>query len=54
MWENIDLRVPIPLLKDARTLKSHFYKVAQMIYIESEEYDFGNLNIKPKSVELES
>lgn len=53
-WENIDLRVPVPLLKSARTLKRQFQKLASDIYIESETYDFYTLNIKPKLVELES
>ena len=53
-WENIDLRVPIPLLKSARILKNQLEKLARDIYIESESYDFYELHIKPKLVELES
>ncbi|MEF9936471.1 MAG: phospholipase D-like domain-containing protein [Carnobacterium sp.] len=52
-WENIDLRVPIPMLKISRTLEKEFYDLARMIYIESDEYDFYNLEIKPKPVDLE-
>lgn len=53
-WENIDLRVPVPLLKKARSLKDQFRNIAKDIYIESENYDFGKLSIKPKLVELEN
>ena len=53
-WENIDLRVPIPLLKSARNLKNQFEELSKDIYIESESYDFHELRIKPKLVELES
>lgn len=53
-WENIDLRVPIPLLKEARGLQKDFQMVASSVYIESESYDFNNLNIKPKPIDLDS
>ena len=53
-WENIDLRVPIPVLKSARTLKTQLERIANDIYIESKSYDFNSLYIKPKLVELES
>ncbi|WP_347834790.1 phospholipase D-like domain-containing protein [Gracilibacillus sp. JCM 18860] len=52
-WEYIDLRVPVPMLKVARNLQGQFEKLASDIYIETPEYDFGGLNIKPKPVELE-
>ena len=52
-WENVDLRVPIPLLKLARDFKGELEKVAELVYIESAEYDFGTLNIKPKPVDLD-
>lgn len=53
-WEDIDLRVPVPLLKSAKALQSQFQKIASDIYVESAEYDFDKLHIKPKLVELES
>lgn len=52
-YENIDLRVPIPLLKEARLLQSVFEKIISVVYIESDEYGFGDLEIKPKPVEGE-
>lgn len=53
-WEYIDLRVPIPMLKNARELQETFNKVAEDIYIESAQYDFCSLRIKPKPVDLET
>lgn len=53
-WEYIDLRVPVPMLKIARSLKNTLEKLAAMVYIESEQYDFGGLNIKPKPIELDT
>lgn len=52
-WEDVDLRVPIPLLKIGRTFKSELKQIASLVYIESEEYDFGDFYIKPKPVNLE-
>ena len=53
-WEYIDLRVPVPMLKVARELKSKFEDLAGDVYIETSQHDFGGLNIKPKPVELEN
>lgn len=52
-WENIDLRVPVPMLKAARALQEQLNDLAAMVYVESDEYDFNTLHIKPKPVELE-
>lgn len=52
-WENIDLRVPVPLLKTARQLKQILCGLASDIYVETDGYDFRTLNIKPKLIELE-
>ncbi|NMI05047.1 DUF1669 domain-containing protein [Paenibacillus sp. SZ31] len=51
--EYVDLRVPVPLLKVARTYKSQLETIAALVYIETAEYDFYGLNIKPKPVDLE-
>ncbi|MFJ8527334.1 phospholipase D-like domain-containing protein [Bacillus sp. NPDC094106] len=53
-WEYIDLRVPVPMLKVARGLKSQLEKLASEVYIETPEHDFAGLHIKPKPVELEN
>lgn len=42
------------MLKEARKLKDTFQSIAEQIYIETEQYDFHSLNIKPKAVELEN
>lgn len=53
-YEYVDLRVPIPLLKEARNLKKTLESVASLVYMETDEYDFGGLIIKPKPVDLEN
>lgn len=53
-WENIDLRVPISMLKIAEYYKNELNELASSIYIESESYDFGELVIKPKPVGLDT
>lgn len=53
-YEYIDLRVPVPLLKEARNLQKMLESVASIVYMETDEYDFGGLVIKPKPVEIES
>lgn len=53
-WEYVDLRVPVPMLSIARTLKKELESLVYDVYIESEQYDIGGLNIKPKPVELDS
>ncbi len=52
-WENIDLRVPIPMLKRARELRGEFYNIAKDIYIQTEAFDLRTLNIKPKPIDLD-
>lgn len=53
-YENIELRVPIPMLNIARKYVEKFEKVARDIYLESDDYDVGTLNIKPKLIELDA
>ncbi|KIV56432.1 phosphatidylserine synthase [Aneurinibacillus migulanus] len=53
-WEYIDLRVPVPMLKVAKELKNELEKLASIVYIETANYDFAGLNIKPKPVELDN
>lgn len=53
-YEYIDLRVPIPLLKEARNFKQTIEDIASLVYMETDEYDFGGLIIKPKPVDLET
>jgi len=53
-WENVDLRVPIPMLKEAKLLQAIFQEIAAEIYIETDDYDFNSLQIKPKPVDLDN
>lgn len=53
-WEYIDIRVPVPMLKEAKKLKDILKKLASDVYIESSDYDFGGIFIKPKPIELET
>lgn len=53
-WEYIDLRVPVPMLMVAKQLKDKFRKLASEIYIETADYAFAGVNIKPKPVELDT
>ena len=53
-WEDIDLRVPIPMLKNARELHQQLQNLADLVYIETDDYAFDKLHIKPKPVELDN
>lgn len=48
------MRVPIPMLKNAKEYKNQLNGLAEDIYIESEQYAFGELQIKPKPIETEN
>lgn len=52
--EHIVLRVPIPMLKETKKLEKVFEKLVSDVYEENTYYAFGDLMIKPKSVELDS
>lgn len=52
-WEYVGLRIPIPMLMVARDLKKDLEELASIVYIETTDYDFEGLNIKPKPVELD-
>lgn len=51
--ENVDLRVPVPLLKEAKKYEKLFVSLARQIYVETDEIDMNSLLIKPKIIELE-
>ncbi|MCB2353922.1 phospholipase D-like domain-containing protein [Clostridium estertheticum] len=52
--ENIILRVPIPMLVEARKLTKVLEKLASDVYEENTYYAFGALKIKPKRVDLDN
>lgn len=53
-YEYIDLRVPIPIINIAKKRQELLSEIASDVYIESADYDFGGLTIKPKIIELEA
>ncbi|NEZ47809.1 DUF1669 domain-containing protein [Clostridium niameyense] len=50
--EYIDLRVPIPMMREAEKYKEELTKLANKVYRETDDYEFWGLIIKPKPVEL--
>jgi hypothetical protein len=50
-YEFAELRVPIPLLDEAKDYQDVFEEVCREFYIESDEYAFSNLSIKPLTLE---
>lgn len=52
--EYVDLRVPVPMLKEAKKLTDVLDILASSIYMETGNYEFWGLHIKPKPVEFES
>lgn len=51
--EYIDLRVPIPMIKEAKEYKDKLREIASQVYRETDNYEFWGLNIKPKPVEFD-
>lgn len=50
-WENIELRFPVPLLNEANKQKESLEKLVDYVYEESDDYAFGNLQIRPLVIE---
>lgn len=51
--EYIDLRVPIPMIKEAKQYRYELEKIAKQVYRETDNYEFWGLDIKPKPIELD-
>lgn len=51
--EYIDLRVPIPMMKEAKQYKRVLSEVASQVYRETDEHEYWGLNIKPKPVGMD-
>lgn len=49
-YEHINLRVPIPIMSQVEKYKDYIEEKCQEIYVETEEYDFGSLFIKPGAI----
>lgn len=52
--EYIDLRVPVPMLENAESLKDELETLTALVYRSSENFEYAGLNIKPKPVEIEN
>lgn len=51
--EYIDLRVPVPMLEYAESLKDELEALTALVYRSSENFEYAGLNIKPKPVEID-
>lgn len=47
-YENIEIRVPIPLLNQTNEVHDDLYELVAYVYEESDEYNLGGVPIKPK------
>lgn len=47
-YENVEVRVPLPLINEANILKSDIVDLVNYVYEESEEYALGYILIKPQ------
>ncbi|OAB33767.1 phospholipase D-like domain-containing protein [Paenibacillus glacialis] len=52
-WENVELRVPVPLFNVSNKYHGVFNNIASELYIETEGYDYSTLMIKPRLIESE-
>lgn len=50
-WEIIELRVPVPLLNDANSLKKEINQLFDYIYEESDEFALQRVEIKPMVID---
>lgn len=51
--EYIDLRVPIPMMEEAKQYEPELRKIASKVYRQTDNYEFWGLNIKPKPIEFD-
>lgn len=49
-YEHINLRVPIPIMGQVEQYKDYIERKCRDIYVETAEYDFGSLFIKPGAI----
>ena len=52
-WEDIELRVPVPLINLANEYEDDINKLFRYVYQESEDYDLQDIHIKPRIIETE-
>ncbi len=46
-YENVEMRVPVPLINEANNLYDEINKLCEYVYKESDTYDYGRLDIRP-------
>lgn len=51
--EYIDLRVPVPMIEEAKKHKKLLSKVASLVYRETDNYEYWGLAIKPKPISMD-
>lgn len=49
-WENIELRVPVPLINHANDNEDSINKLFRYVYQETPDYDLQDIHIKPKII----
>lgn len=49
-WENIELRVPVPLINHANDNEDSINKLFRYVYQETPNYDLQDIHIKPKII----
>ena len=52
-YENVEIRVPIPLLDAANALHDDIYNLVEYVYEESDEHGLGSVPIRPKILRSE-
>ena len=46
-YENVEIRVPVPLLDDSNREFDDLYVLVEYVYEDSEEYGLGGVSIRP-------
>jgi len=46
-YEDIELRIPVPLLNEANNQYDDLYDIINYVYEESDEYALGELTLRP-------
>lgn len=47
-YENVELRVPVPLLDEANAAFDDLYELIEYVYEESDDYGLGGVPIRPQ------
>lgn len=47
-YENVEIRVPVPMLDVANAVHDDIYKLVEYVYEESDDYGLGGVPIRPK------